>query len=93
MWMDAYLCIEQYICFALDASHIIHLYLILLQIFSKYHTKFWTFFSPFFISPYLFSSPTKIDRKTGKTDWLAGFGFFHILKFLFKTNENGLAYR
>jgi hypothetical protein len=51
LYIDTYLCIGQYICCVIDALYIIHLYLILLQIFSKCHTNF---FCPFFICPLLF---------------------------------------
>jgi hypothetical protein len=45
LYVDTYLCVGQYICYALDALYIIHLYLILFQIFSKFHTNFFDIFS------------------------------------------------
>jgi hypothetical protein len=58
----------------LDALYIIHLYLILLQIFSKCHTIFFSFMFIFSFSPYLSSAPAKTDQKTEKTSRLADLG-------------------
>jgi hypothetical protein len=44
LYVDTYLCIGQYICYALDVLYIIHLYLILLQIFNKCQTHFFDIF-------------------------------------------------
>jgi hypothetical protein len=51
LYVDTYLYIEQHICYALDTLYIIHLYLILLQIFSNSQTNFsihFLFSIPFF---------------------------------------------
>jgi hypothetical protein len=39
LYVDTYICIGQYIYCVLDALYIIHLYLLLLQIFSKCYTE------------------------------------------------------
>jgi hypothetical protein len=60
--VDAYLYIEQYICYALDTLYIIYFYLILLQIFSKFHTIFFKFSIYFFIfSLHFLGAPAKIN--------------------------------
>jgi hypothetical protein len=48
LYMHTYLFIGQYICCVLDTSHIIYLYLILLQIFSKCHANFFNIFLSIF---------------------------------------------
>jgi hypothetical protein len=47
LYVNTCLCIRQYICCTLDALYIIHLYLMLLEIFRKYHTNFFYIFSVF----------------------------------------------
>jgi hypothetical protein len=60
IYVDIYLCI----C-VLNALYIIYLYLILLQIFNKWHTKFSDIFSLIFIFFYLSSA------SLGKINWKA----------------------
>jgi hypothetical protein len=72
LYVDIYLCIRQYIFCVLDALYIINLYLILLQIFNKCHTKLFNIFVYFLFSP---TFPRFWLKPTGKTvKPLADFG-------------------
>jgi hypothetical protein len=72
LYVNTCLCIRQYICCTLDALYIIHLYLMLLEIFRKYHTNFFYIFSVFHFPalPWLWlKPPAKLVKPLGNFDF------------------------